>query len=56
MNDLDSDALQRWYLVDVWRGRVDFPTLKAKGQALAKQWRARSVPVEDAGAGAFLVQ
>jgi predicted phage terminase large subunit-like protein len=45
-----------WYLVDVWRRRVDYPALKAAVQALAKHWKARRVLVEDAGAGTSLVQ
>jgi predicted phage terminase large subunit-like protein len=45
-----------WYLVDVWRQRVDYPALKAHVQILAKKWNARRVLVEDAGAGTSLVQ
>jgi predicted phage terminase large subunit-like protein len=47
---------KRWYLIDVWRGRVDYPTLKATAQALAKRWGAKRVLVEDAGSGTSLVQ
>jgi predicted phage terminase large subunit-like protein len=47
---------KRWYLVDVWRGRVDYPALKAQAQILAHKWRARRVLVEDAGTGTALVQ
>jgi phage terminase large subunit-like protein len=43
-------------LVDMWRQRVDYPTLKANVQTLAKIWNARRVLVEDAGAGTSLVQ
>jgi phage terminase large subunit-like protein len=32
-----------WYLVDVWRQRVDYPALKASVQTLAKKWNARRV-------------
>jgi predicted phage terminase large subunit-like protein len=39
----------QWYLVDVWRGRVDYPTLKAKVQDLAKQWNCHQVLIEEAG-------
>jgi predicted phage terminase large subunit-like protein len=39
----------QWYLLDVWRARVDYPTLKAKVQELAKQWGARQVLIEEAG-------
>jgi predicted phage terminase large subunit-like protein len=45
-----------WYLVDVWRQRVNYPALKASVQTLAKRWNARRVLVEDAGAGTSLVQ
>ena len=45
-----------WYLIDVWRQRVDYPALKASVQTLAKKWNARRVLVEDAGAGTSLVQ
>lgn len=45
-----------FYLVDVWRKRVDYPDLKANVERLAKQWGARRVVVEDAVAGTALVQ
>ena len=47
---------RRYYLVDVWRGRLDYPGLKAKVCELAQLWNARRVLVEDAGAGMMLVQ
>jgi predicted phage terminase large subunit-like protein len=46
----------RWYLVDVWRKRVDYPALKAAVRDLALQHAANRVLVEDAGAGTSLVQ
>jgi len=46
----------QWYLVDVWRRRVDYPALKSIVETHAKQWKARRVLVEDAGAGTMLVQ
>ena len=46
----------KWSLVDLWRGRVDYPTLKAKVQALAQEWKPSRVLIEDAGAGTVLVQ
>ena len=42
---------RRWYLIDVWRKRVDYPELKEAVQALAAGHKARRVLVEDAGAG-----
>jgi predicted phage terminase large subunit-like protein len=47
---------KQWYLVDVWRGRVDYPALKMQVQTVAKRWDAQRVLVEDAGAGTSLVQ
>lgn len=47
---------QVWYLAHVWRGRLDYPALKAMVQSLAKEWNANSVLVEDTGAGTSLVQ
>jgi len=47
---------KQWYLVDVWRKRVDYPELKAAVQNQAARFRAQRVLVEDAGAGTSLVQ
>ena len=47
---------RRWYLIDVWRRRVDYPELKAAVQSLALRHDARRVLVEDAGSGTSLVQ
>ena len=47
---------RRWYLIDVWRKRVDYPELKAAVRSLASEHAANRVLVEDAGAGTSLVQ
>lgn len=47
---------RRWYLLDVWRKRVDYPELKAAVRFLASRHAAKLVLVEDAGAGISLVQ
>jgi predicted phage terminase large subunit-like protein len=47
---------RRWYLIDVWRKRVDYPDLKAAVRDLAARHNAKRVLVEDAGAGTSLVQ
>jgi len=39
----------QWYLLDLWRGRVDYPSLKTHVQELAKRWGARQVLIEEAG-------
>jgi predicted phage terminase large subunit-like protein len=46
----------RWYLIDVWRERVDYPELKAAVRRQALRHAANRVLVEDAGAGISLVQ
>jgi predicted phage terminase large subunit-like protein len=47
---------RRWYLLDVWRRRVDYPALKTAVRNLASEHAANCVLVEDAGAGTALVQ
>jgi predicted phage terminase large subunit-like protein len=47
---------RRWYLIDVWRKRVDYPELKAAVRILASRHAAQRVLVEDVGAGTSLVQ
>jgi predicted phage terminase large subunit-like protein len=47
---------KRWYLLDVWRRRVDYPELKAAVETLAVTFRAQRVLVEDTGAGISLVR
>jgi predicted phage terminase large subunit-like protein len=46
----------QWYLLDVWRGRVDYPTLKMKVEELAKKWRTGQVLIEEAGTAIGLLQ
>ena len=47
---------RRWYLLDVWRNRVDYPALKAAVRNLVAKHSAKRVVVEDVGAGTSLVQ
>jgi predicted phage terminase large subunit-like protein len=47
---------RQWYLVDVWRKRVDYPELKGAVQTQAARFRTQRVLVEDTGAGTSLVQ
>jgi predicted phage terminase large subunit-like protein len=37
------------HLLDVWRGRVDYPSLKAKVEELARHWQAEQIVVEETG-------
>jgi phage uncharacterized protein (putative large terminase), C-terminal domain len=46
----------RYYLIDVLRGRFDFPTLRRKVAEQAKLHKASQVLIEDAGFGAALIQ
>lgn len=46
----------RWYLIDVWRGRVNYPALKAKLVELAKQWGAGQVLIEESGTAIGLIE
>lgn len=45
-----------WYLLDVWRGRLDYPELKQKVLGLGEQWEADKVLIEDAATGKPLIQ
>jgi predicted phage terminase large subunit-like protein len=46
----------RYYLVDVLRGRFDYPTLKALVVSHAKLYKPCTILIEDAGVGTALVQ
>jgi predicted phage terminase large subunit-like protein len=46
---------EQFHLVDVWRGRVDYPSLKAKVQELAALWRAETVFIEETGTAIGLI-
>lgn len=45
-----------WYLLDVFRDRLDFAPLKRKAVELCLKWQADRVVVEDAGSGKPLLQ
>lgn len=49
-------AKAKYYILDVWRGRVEFPELKRQIQMHASRWQANAVLVEDAAAGQSLLQ
>ena len=44
------------YLLDVDRGRRDFPQLKRRVVELARQWKPRTILIEDKGSGTALIQ
>lgn len=45
-----------YYLLNVWKERVDYPTLKKKMRELALDWNADMVLVEDRASGQSLIQ
>jgi hypothetical protein len=45
-----------YYLLDVWRGRLEFPSLKRKLIALGREHSANRVLIERAGPGLHLIQ
>lgn len=45
----------QWYLLDLWRGRLDYPGLKAKVEDLARFWDADEILVEEAGTAIALL-
>jgi len=47
---------EMYYLVDVTRGRFEFPALKAKALALAQQYSPTRILIEDVGTGTALIQ
>ncbi len=47
---------RQFYLIDVYRARLDYPALKAAAMTIAAKFKARRVLIEDAGSGTSLVQ
>ena len=45
-----------YHLLDVVRGRWDFPTLRSRALALAERHRPTSILIEDVGTGTALIQ
>ena len=45
-----------FYLLEAWRGKVEFVALKRKVIELQKTWRTHAVLVEDAASGQSLIQ
>jgi predicted phage terminase large subunit-like protein len=45
-----------WYLLDLFRDRLDYPELKRKALALGDNWRADKVLIEKASSGIPLLQ
>jgi predicted phage terminase large subunit-like protein len=49
-------AAPGFYLVDAWRGRVEFPELKRRAQSLYELWHPSVVLIEDTASGQSLLQ
>lgn len=45
-----------FYLLDVWRRRLDFPALQRAAVSLAQRWKPNAVLIEDKGSGISLIQ
>jgi len=45
-----------YYLLSLWRGRVDFPELKRLVGSLGKEWKPNAILVEDKASGQSLIQ
>lgn len=44
-----------WYLLDVWRGQLDYPDLKAQVLSFVRKWDPDRVLIEDAATGRPLI-
>lgn len=49
-------AKARYYILDVWRDRAEFPDLKRALVSQATKWGAHAVVIEDAASGQSLIQ
>ncbi|OED40294.1 hypothetical protein ACH42_17195 [Endozoicomonas sp. (ex Bugula neritina AB1)] len=45
-----------WYLLDVFRQRMEYPALKRAAASLYQAWRPQAVLIEDKGSGQSLIQ
>ncbi len=45
-----------YYLLDVWRDRVEYPRLKATVKSLAAKWHPTAILIEDKASGQSLIQ
>lgn len=51
---MDGDG--NYYLLDLWRRRVEYPDLKKKAREMADEWPHRLFLIEDAASGQSLIQ
>lgn len=51
-----AEAETGFYLLDLFRERLDYPALKRAALSLAEKWRPNAVLIEDRGSGQSLIQ
>ena len=51
-----GETRQGWYLLDVFRERMEYPALKRAAASLYEAWRPQGVLIEDKGSGQSLIQ
>lgn len=51
-----GEAATGYFLLDVWRARVEFPQLKRELARLALEWRPSAILIEDKASGQSLIQ
>ena len=51
-----GETRQGWYLLDVFRDRLEYPQLKRTAASLYQAWRPQAVLIEDKGSGQSLIQ
>jgi predicted phage terminase large subunit-like protein len=51
-----GESKNSYHLLQMWRGRVEFPALQAKATDLAAIWKPSAVLIEDAASGQSLIQ
>lgn len=49
-------STNRYYILDLWRGKVEYPELKRAVQAQYNRWKAGTVLVEDKASGQSIIQ
>lgn len=45
-----------YYILDRWKAKVDYPTLKKTAQQIAAKWHPRTILIEDKASGQSLIQ
>ena len=51
-----GEAKNGFYLLDCWKGRVEFPELKRRVAASADEWKPHVILIEDKASGQSLIQ